>query len=276
MSQQHPVALDRHLEEQASRAGRSSKSNSSLERMLVILDLFSEEVPIWSVEAMCDALGYTRSTAYRYTKELTEAGLLFQVEPRRYGLGSRIIQWDRQLRLTDPLVKATRGIEPELDVFDGEQIWIVCRLFNDQVICVHSHGHLKEPVSYARGTPRPLFMGATSKIILAYLPARQHMRLFLEHQNEVVKGSLGSSWEEFKDVLQTIRRQGYSESHGEVDPNLFGLAAPIFDGNGKVVASLSCVRPQTSYREDQAEKQRQVIMTLANRLTEKLTQLISS
>ena len=46
----------------------------SLERMLGILDLFEGSSPEWTVDELHDALGYTRSTLYRYLKILTEIG----------------------------------------------------------------------------------------------------------------------------------------------------------------------------------------------------------
>src|SRR3546814_9924319 len=52
-----------------------------LERMLGVLDAFSLEHPVWTVEGLTSKLGYTRSTAYRYVKELVAA----RSEERRVG-----------------------------------------------------------------------------------------------------------------------------------------------------------------------------------------------
>ena len=46
---------------------------NSLERMIVILDLFEGERLEWTLEDMQARLGYTRSTIYRYLKVLTSA-----------------------------------------------------------------------------------------------------------------------------------------------------------------------------------------------------------
>ncbi len=80
--------------------------------MLRVLDLFTEQHPIWAVDDMGGALGFTRSTIYRYVRELAEANLLFQVEAGRYALGARIITWDRQLRLSDPLYAPHNRLSP--------------------------------------------------------------------------------------------------------------------------------------------------------------------
>ena len=49
---------------------------SSLGRLLSVLDLYSEVEPIWTLEEITSETGYTRSTAYRYVKELCDSGLL--------------------------------------------------------------------------------------------------------------------------------------------------------------------------------------------------------
>ncbi|MBF8721783.1 IclR family transcriptional regulator [Pseudomonas guariconensis] len=242
---------------------------SSLERMLKVLDAFTETYPLWSVDELGVELGYTRSTIYRYVRELADAGLLFQVEVGRYALGSRIITWDRQLRASDPLVRAACQLEDSFPQWGEKAVWLVCRLFNDQVVCVHQkQGGLSNAVSYSRGTPRPLFRGATSKAILANLGTRQYSQLFLENPEEVSLSNLGTSWEEFRRSLQRLRRQGYVFSSGEVDEGVYGLAAPIFDGEGKVVGSISCVRSSDERDPALDDKHGQQILALAENLSQ--------
>jgi len=234
--------------------------------MLRVLDLFTEEKPIWSVDEICINLDYTRSTGYRYTKELADAGLLSQIGKRKYSLGSRIIQWDRQLRLSDPLVKLSKEIESIPYELQGKQAWLICRLFKDQVVCVYHFGNLEASLSYSRGIPRPLFNGATSKAILAFLSNSQHMRLFVEYQSEIVKSSLGNNWKEFRNNLQKIRDVGYALSISEVDKEVFGLAAPILSQDGKIQASISCVRSINDYDPDGIEAEVVVLKKYAAKL----------
>lgn len=246
---------------------------SSLERMLRVLDLFTKESPIWAVDDMGAVLGFTRSTIYRYVRELAEANLLFQVEAGRYALGARIITWDRQLRLSDPLVRAAQSLEPSFPCWSEQQVWLICRLFKDQVVCIHQHGKLFSEVSYSRGSPRPLFLGATSKAILANMTSRQHSQLFLDNPNEVRASQLGQTWEQFRRSLQQLRRQGYVASAGEVDGGVYGLAAPIFDADGKVVGSISCVRPIRERDNALEEGQGLQILALAQNLSQHMATL---
>ena len=240
---------------------------SSLERMLAILDLFTEANPVWSVEQIGAKFGYTLSSAYRYVRELASAGLLTPAETARYTLGPRIIQLDRQLRVTDPLLKAMEALQADLPKWSRDQLWLLCRLFQDTVTCIDQVGELRQGVSFSRGYPMPLFRGATSKAILAFLPERHLTRLYLNNAQLVNEAGLGANWQEFKASLRQIRQQGYAISVGEVDSGVFGIAAPVFDSNSKVIASISVVRPASQMDSVHWAKETAALVDIGKRLS---------
>ena len=57
--------------------------------------MFSLASPLIAVEDITVRLGYTRSTAYRYLKELCDAGLVAPVSSGNYSLGPRIVELER-------------------------------------------------------------------------------------------------------------------------------------------------------------------------------------
>ena len=221
---------------------------SSLARMLNVVDMFSEDAPVWTVDEIAVKLGYTRATAYRYVGELCDAGLLTRVAQGAYALGPRILELDLQIRRSDPLLKAAENAMQDLLRPNRGQVVLLCSLFRDKVLCTHQAGHDKElALSYTRGRPMPLFRGATSKVILAFLPERRLTRLFLENQQEIRKAGLGRSREEFLAHLKAIRRQGFAITEAEVDPGVVGVGVPIFGGERTVIGSLSIVFPAKRY-----------------------------
>ena len=70
---------------------------SSPARVLAILELFTIEQPVWSLEAINAELGYSRTSGYRDLKELADLGYLQKVAKGFYALGPKIIQLDYQL-----------------------------------------------------------------------------------------------------------------------------------------------------------------------------------
>lgn len=219
-----------------------STAESSLGRMLGVLDTFSEDAPIWTVDNIAAALGYTRATAYRYVGGLCDAGLLTRVAQGAYGLGPRIIELDRQIQRCDPLLTVAERVMQDLLRPNRGQVVLLCSPFRETVLCIHQAGHDKAlALSYARGRPMPLFRGATSKVILACLPERRLTRLFLGNQAEIRKVGLGRTREEFLASLKSIRRQGFSITRAEVDRGVVGIAVPVFGGEQAVIGSLSVV-----------------------------------
>src|SRR3990172_9889093 len=152
-----------------------ARADSSGDRLLAVLGLFTVDRSEWTVEAAAEELRVSATTAYRYFKRLTKAGLISPISGASYTLGPAIIQMDRQIQLCDPMLNAARGVMLDLIQYAAEgSIILLCRLFHDRVMCVHQvmgRGP-QEPVSYERGRLMPLFRGATSKIILAHLPTR--------------------------------------------------------------------------------------------------------
>ena len=70
------------------------KPKNSLERVLAVLEVFSEERLEWTPEDLMRELGYSRPTLYRYLKILKDAGFLMST--RNSGLsrwGRRSSRW---------------------------------------------------------------------------------------------------------------------------------------------------------------------------------------
>lgn len=217
---------------------------SGAHRVFDVLHLFSEEKPVWTVEEAMEELDISISTAYRYFRVLCKEGFLDPIAGAGYVLGPAFIEFDRKIRQTDPLLQVSVPIMQELtEQAKGQATALLCRLYRDKVMCVHQEvGELvSKPLSYDRGLPRPMFRGATSKIILANLPSRTLRQLYDQNKQQVFSAGMGESWEAFKTNLKDIRNKGISISYGELDPNVVGLAVPIMAGERGVLGSLSLV-----------------------------------
>jgi DNA-binding IclR family transcriptional regulator len=221
------------------------RTGSSGDRMLAVLGLFSLERSEWTVDVAAEELGVSATTAYRYFKRLTNAGLLSPVSRASYVLGPAIVQMDRQIQMCDPMLLAGRAVMDDLIHYAPEgSVLLLCRLFHDRVMCVHqaigrgAHAHL----TYQRGRLIPLFRGATSKIILAHLPTRTLKSLFAQNAGAIADAGLGASWDEFRQRLAALRREGAAVARGELDSGRVGIAAPIFERHA-ILGSLSFVSP---------------------------------
>lgn len=223
------------------------RSEGSISRIFDLLDLFSPSLPMIRAEDVIERLGYTKSTAYRYLKTLCDVGLLAPAGGAFYSLGPRIVELDRLMHLTDPLLQAGQELMPALAASMPNSIVLLSSLYRDRVLCVHKEGPeaiqaegRSIRIRRARGLPLPLFQGAASLIILALLPAHRVRTLYLSRQAEIVKAGLGSDWKSFRTQLAALRREGHMITIGQFNPLLAAVAVPIVPGaEGEVRGSLT-------------------------------------
>ncbi|QSB20131.1 helix-turn-helix domain-containing protein [Pseudomonas sp. 15A4] len=223
------------------RAQSSSRPDSSTERLLGLLGLFTAENPIWTADMLIEHQGLGRATVYRYLRALTESGFLTSVGGSGYALGPRCVEMDRQIRLADPLLQiAPHAMDRIAEKVGGLQL--LCRYYGTRVLCIHQQQTDNRIESFfQRGKPLPLFKGSPSKIILANLPLARLQKLFLYHPEEIQTANMGSTWVDFRDSLKTMKKQGYSVA-SDFDAALVGVSAPIFVGPDEVTGSLCLVR----------------------------------
>ncbi len=214
------------------------------DRALGVLGLFSLDKPIWTAEEVAARLEVSISSAYRYLSNLMEIGLVASAGAGRYVLGPAIIQLDRQIQLTDPMLQVARPVMDELIGYAPPgSVMLLCRAFADSVLCVHQvvGPGPQSVVSYERGRPMIMFRGATSRIILAYQQTRTLQAIYNKHADEIRGAGLGDDWTAFRQALSRLRRAGHAVSHGEIDLGRVGLAAPVLSEDGRAIGSLSYV-----------------------------------
>lgn len=219
----------------------TDKADSSLARMLSVLDLFTEQRLQWSAEDISEALGVSVPTSYRYVKTLSDAGLLRRSHDAQFTLGPRIVMLDHYIRQADPVLQCGIPLMKELVAQTGFDC-VVSSLNGDQLLDTHrEYGTIPAALSYGRGRPRPLFQGAAPKVILAGLPTPQLHRLFDRLTDDVAVAGLPTDWPSFRRYFSRVRKDGYYFSNGELEANLAAIAVPLHQTDGTVIAALSLV-----------------------------------
>lgn len=213
---------------------------TSSRKMLGILDLFDEQQACWTADDICERLGFPSSSGYRYIRELCDAGLLARMTGGSYVLGARIAELEYVMRRSDPIAASGQPILEQLCSATGCDVLLSCVQGVHVVNLLHAPGVESLDVSYIRGRRHPLFKGAAAKAILPFLARSQLVKLYAAHQEPIAAAGLGDDWLAFWRSLQAIRRAGFSESHGELDPDLCGLGVPVLTREG-VAGSVTLV-----------------------------------
>jgi DNA-binding IclR family transcriptional regulator len=219
----------------------NEKHDTSLARMLGVLDLFSEQRLSWSAEDISETLGVSLPTSYRYVKTLTDAGLLRRAQDAQFTLGPRIVVLDHFIRQADPVLQCGIALIKELVAQTGFDC-VVSSLHGEQLLDTHrEYGNSPVNLSYGRGRPRPLFQGAAPKVILAGLPTAQLHKLLDKRTAEVAAAGLPTDWASFRRYFSQIRKNGHYFSNGELETDLAAIAVPLQQTDGIVIGALSLV-----------------------------------
>lgn len=219
-------------------------SVSSLKKMLSILDLFNEERSTVHFDEIIKELNVSVPTGYRYLKELCDSGLLAKTAGSSYIIGPKIIKLDRQIRTTDPIITKAKDIMKKLVEVSGCEVYL-SNIYNDEILNVHSESPTEKTyASYSRGKPHPIYLGATSKIILAHLSKARLKKIYDEYKKEITETGLGENWKEFQSKLNEWKKNGYCVTHGELTKGVTGIAAPVFY-NEQIIGSLTLIVPSS-------------------------------
>jgi DNA-binding IclR family transcriptional regulator len=212
---------------------------SSLEKMLSVLEFVEERGQVDSMDQMLEGLALTRSTLYRYVRSLTDFGLLATSPGTGYTLGPRIIELDYKIRVRDPIILASHPLMTQL-VQQAPGIALLCRRYRDKVLCVHQvRGAVSFVSTYERGRVRPLLKGAASRVILANMPTGQIAKLHHNDPEGFAEAQLGDTLKAVRSTLRAIRQRGWESSESQVVSGVTGIAAPIFDEGDHVMGSVS-------------------------------------
>jgi IclR family acetate operon transcriptional repressor len=240
---------------------------SMLDRILAILDQFTDEHPHLTLSEISRGAGLTTTTTHRLLTSLQERDVLRRLEDRHYALGPRLLRLASNARSQMDLREIASPIMRWLRDCTGETVGLHAVDGLDRVVL--SQVESREPLrrTYTDlGTPIPLNQGAPSKAILAFL--RDDLR------EQVIRGPLRAATENtlveserLRDQLTAIRRQGYALSFGEREPQIASVSVPVFDHLQGVIGSLSVTGPDVRLSRARLEELAPVAVEAGERLS---------
>jgi DNA-binding IclR family transcriptional regulator len=104
------------------------------------------------------------------------------------------------------------------------------------------------------GTRRPPHAGASSKILMAYLPDEEVQRIVRDEGLPKLCNNTITDKDELDAELTRIREQGYAQSVEETDLDAWGVATPIRGWDGEVVAAIGVAGPTSRFGEELARQ----------------------
>ncbi len=219
-------------------------NSSALGKGIVVLSalLGAERPP--SLSDLADLTGLPRPTVFRVVKQLEETQLItrapdgatYVIGPQLMGLASDALA---SFAKTAPVSAILRGLVHEVGescnvgVLDRDGVVYIERVECDWPL----------RLQIGIGSKVPLHATAIGKLMMAHMPARTRKRIFTAAPLTRYTENTITDAKSLEIQFRQIRRQGYATNDQENTIGLIGLAVPIYDTKGRVVAGLSLHAP---------------------------------
>lgn len=219
--------------------------NQSLAHGLEVLLLYDTSTLLLTVNEISRRLGYTQSKTYRLVRTLIKYGLLQEQHgTAQYSLGINTFRIGllAQQQFNLPLI--ARPFMKELSNLTKETV--VLTAVNGTKGIVLDRVESEEPIRYSLfqpGATIPLHCGASSKIIMAFLPEEEWDRVIAQEGLHRYTSNTITDGDRLKAHLRKIRKDGYAFSDQEVDRDVRAVAAPILNERKELIAGLSIAGP---------------------------------
>jgi IclR family transcriptional regulator, KDG regulon repressor len=228
------------------RTKKSFEGSQTLARGLKLLDVIAdgnEGVPVRDLAA---AMGLPRSIVQRLLYTLEAEGFL-QRHPSQVGYRLALKLWRlgcqsiRGVNVRDvarphleELARRTNEMV-KLAILNGRDVVYIDGIDSSQSIRAFV------PI----GGSAPAHSSATGKAILAFLPQETLASAGSPTERFTAQTVIGD--DAFAKELQQIKQRGYAINRGEWEAEIGGVAAPVFDADGRVVASIGVIMPLSRF-----------------------------
>jgi DNA-binding IclR family transcriptional regulator len=214
--------------------------SQTLARGLTALQAVATSRSGMTVQQVADHIGVHRTIAHRLLNSLAQFRLVAKGEDGRFRSAAALAvlgaSFDNNMRqLSLPTLRALAdelGSTVSLLVADGDQ---------QVAIAVIVPTNVFYQLSFHEGSRYPLDRGAAGIALLASMPPRPDER----------------------DLVPQARQQGWVITHGEVEPNTYGLAVPV---RRRPPSPPTCIN-LISHREDVVLDGRDAVIKAANELS---------
>ncbi|MCM3714429.1 IclR family transcriptional regulator [Halalkalibacter oceani] len=242
----------------------------SIKKALEILNLFNLETRELTVTQISNLLHIPQSSVYRYIRILKENRYVFETERNSYKIGFKLLELGNLARIDNEIISIANPIMKQLtDETKETSVLVIHSGLN--AVCledVTSSHHLIK-VSSVSGKVIPLFAGASSKAILAYMGSETINKLYKHGFIKKFTPHTIVDKEELIKEMKKVRENGYAVSDSELDEGVYTYAVPIFS-SGNIFGSLSLAGPKERIIRNNKEELIEKIKNAVNEIEKNL------
>jgi len=255
--------MERTIEENAA-PPQGAEGVRAVERALDVLAAFSSGGDGLLVADLLKRVGLSRPTLYRLLHTLEKKGFVVsEGEPQRFRLGPSVARLAHVWSSSLDLGTVARPVMHEAWSQTSETVALFVPR-GEMRLCI-AEMQSPQPISYRRGVgySERLVRGASGRAILAFTPlAPGQLEAYAAGTHVDV------AW--LREQIAITRERGYAMGHNELIQGAYAVAAPFFDGAGKVAGSLGVFGPDVRLTEARVHEFGHFLRGLAARLSETL------
>jgi DNA-binding IclR family transcriptional regulator len=213
----------------------------TLDRLVEVLFALAAARGPLSAAELAAATNLPVSSTYRLVGALEQHGFVDRRPRRGIALGLRILELARLVeeRLEATLVQPARPVMERLARESGETVLLTAPVGSSSIGLASVPSPRPIRLTFARWRLAPIHRGASGKILLAHIDPDAAERVLASlHREEP-----GVDVEGLRGELADARRRGHVVTYGELDAGAGGIAAPVLDEHGRVVAGLTAAGP---------------------------------
>lgn len=245
----------------------ASGEMQSLSRAIAILDCFTVENPQLGVREIARQINMSASTVGRLLASLNTLDLLSQdPSSRLYRLGPKVMAYSMVYTVSLDIRASARPMLEELYRLTNETVSLYVLAGGQRICadCIESSERLRVVVH--AGEHMPLHAGSSGKALLAFMPSEDIDRILSKPLEKMTPRTITEK-ESLLRELAEIRKKGFATSHGERFEEVIGVAAPVFDSTGAVVAALNIAGPSMRFTDQSVTKYHPQLIKSANQLS---------
>lgn len=242
----------------------------SISKLCVLIEMLSSQKS-WELAALCRAVGMPKTTVHRMLLTLEDNGYVVQEKQRGeyclsfklFSIGSRMLGHSNLVDIARPYCRELLEAVDEtvnLCVVSGTEMLIVDKQVTSQMLRQDS----------IIGSSFPLIQSASGKIFLAFTDENETEKVL-----NLIKLQLSPTHSEqlLRDLrieLEKVRQTGLAYDYEEVFKGVRCTAAPVYDFQNKLAATISISAPTVRLNEKAMTNIETHLMIASKKISQRL------
>lgn len=246
------------------------ESIRAIDRAVDVLNAFDEHHPALTIDQVSRSTHLPRATVYRILYTLERRGLVrFDEQTLTYRLGFQLMAYGNLL--SSSLELREEALEPMLALYERTRQSVLLAVPQGRTLVYIFRKETPQGLKVAspEGPTRPLVFGAFGTVIMAYMDEAEVQSILRDPVPQFTPSTVTDRQIIVQRLLQVRAEQVFSETDEGI-LGVTGIAAPVFDVEGKFVAAAGVDGPTVQLSGGQLVQAKQAVIETAQQISAKL------